>query len=119
MSQRDFAGARPGAAAHQPSITDGVMRRAKRPFPNQRRIRRQQTGHAVNFGHFQSFVDGHAWQNAGQRPGDERLTGSRRARHDDVVSAGSGNFHGPFDVLLAHNVGKIGGIGHIAGERFF
>ena len=126
MGQRDLARPGPLSSAHQPGVTDGVVGRAKRPGLDERCLRRQHPGHAVDLGHFQRFVDAHARQNAGQRLGDQRLAGAGRAGHEGVVRPGRADFHGPFDVLLAHDVGKVGRISNLTvvdgiqidGDRF-
>ena len=60
----------PRPTANQPRVADRVVRRAKRPVVNERRIGRQQAGHAVDFGDFEGFIDAgfyEAWR--GRMPG--------------------------------------------------
>ena len=83
---------------------------------DERRLRRQHPGHAVDLGHFQRLVDAEARQDARQRLGDERLARARRAGHQRVVPAGGADFHRPLDVLLAHDVGEVGGVDRLGLE---
>jgi len=85
------------------------VRAAEGAEVDQRRVGWQQTGDAVDLGHLEGLVHGHARQNAGQRLGDERLAGAGRAAHKGVVAARRSHFYGALDVLLAHDVGKVGG----------
>ena len=108
MAQRNLAGARLAATAHQAGVRDRVVRRSKRPLANERRARRQQAGDAVDLRHFQALAAGHARQDAGHRPRQQRLTRARRTAHQKVVTTGRRHFERPLDVLLSTNVGKVG-----------
>ena len=62
VRQRDLARMRPVTAAHQPGVTDGVVRGAERPVLDQRCIRWKLVRHRVDAGDVQGLVDGHARQ---------------------------------------------------------
>jgi len=63
--------------------------------------------HAVDLGHFQRFLLGHAGQDGRQAPGQQGLAAAGRAVEDQVVEPGGGHFQGPFGVLLAPDVGQV------------
>ena len=65
VRQADFAGPRHArAAADQPGIGDGVMRRAERPLAQQARAARQHAGDAVDLGGLDGFGKGQRRQDA-------------------------------------------------------
>ena len=80
MGQGNFTRPRPGPAADQAGVADRMVRRAKRPCADERRVRGQQTGHGIDLGHLQRFIDAETRQNAGQGLGNEGFPGSWRAR---------------------------------------
>ncbi len=106
VRQRDLAGVRPVAAAHQPGVADGVVRGAEGAVADQRHIRRELVGHGVDARHIQGFVDGHARQDARQGARQQGLAGAGRTDHQDVVPAGRGHFQGALDVLLAFDLAE-------------
>ena len=88
VGQADLAGARPGPAADQPGVADGVVGRAKGAVQDEGRVRGQQPGDAIDLGHPQCLLDRHRWQDGGHRAGQQRLAGPGRAGHQDVVPPG-------------------------------
>jgi hypothetical protein len=55
VSQRYFSRTRHSPAANQTCIADGVVRRTKRPSPNQSLSAVERASNAVNAGGFDSF----------------------------------------------------------------
>ena len=86
MRERDLAWARPGAAADEAGVADGVVRGTKRACADQGRVGWQHAGYGVDLGHFQRLVHAQAGQDAGQGLGNEGLAGAGRAAEQDVVS---------------------------------
>jgi hypothetical protein len=107
VRQADLARPRPLPATDQPRVRDRVMRRAKRSVADQRHVAGEHAGHRVDARDVQRLGGGHARQDRGQRARKERLTRARRARHQDVMAAGCGDFERSFDHLLALDVLQV------------
>ena len=54
MSQRHLAWMGQVAAAHQPGMADGMVRRAEGPVADQRDVRGELVGHRIDAGHVQA-----------------------------------------------------------------
>jgi hypothetical protein len=114
MGQADLAGPRPPwpdrpsgqgglPAADQAGLRDGVVRRAKRALPDQRRIRRQHIGYGVDARGVKRLAQGHARQDRWQGAGEERLAGPGRTGHQDVMRPGRRHFQRPLNTFLTLN----------------
>src|SRR3569623_1672629 len=89
MGEADFAG--PGharAAADHAGVRDGVVRRAEGAGPEESAARLEGAGDAVDAGGFDGFLEGEAGKDAGEPFREHGFAGTRRANHDDVVTAG-------------------------------
>jgi hypothetical protein len=90
VGQRDLAGPRRRATAHQRHRTGRMVRRAKRPSAEAARIETL-CGQALQCRAGQRLVLGHRRQQAGQAQRQHRLAGARRADEQQAVCAGRGN----------------------------
>ena len=107
VRQRHFTWPGNPAAASHCRRRDGVVRCTERALLDQPSHRAQQAGDAINLTDFQRLVLGHRWQNAGDAPGQHRLSRPGRACHQQVVTAGSCNLQSPFGGPLPLNIAKI------------
>ena len=80
VRQADFAGTRQRAAADQPRIGNGVVRRAERPGADQSVLLREQARDGVDLGGLDRFVEAHRRQDRRQPPRQHGLARSRAAR---------------------------------------
>ena len=108
VAERDLA--RPGdaAAADQARLRDGVVRSTERPRGDERRVARKLAGHAVHLRRLQRLVRGQRRHDGGERPREQRLAAAGWADHQDVVTAGGGDFQRALGVLLPTDVDEIG-----------
>ena len=109
MSQRNLAGMRPVAAADQPGVADGVVRRTEWAVADERCAGRELIGHRVDAGNFKSFIDGHLWQDTGQGAGEQGFPGTGWPLHEHIVSSCCCNFECALDVFLAFDFCKVCG----------
>ena len=109
VRQRNFSGARYGAAADQSRVADGVVRRAERPHAHQSIARVQHSGHAVNLGRLQRFFKRQRRKDRRHALGKHRLAAARRSDHQNVVSARAGHFHGALGRVLAAYILEVHG----------
>lgn len=77
MGQGDLSRARETPAADQTGVADGVVGSPERPLADQRSLWGEQIRHAVNPGHLQRFLQRKAGEDAGERAGQQRLSGAR------------------------------------------
>ena len=68
----------------------------------------QFAGDTMDFCRFQGLFERHRGQDGRDPLGEHRLAGSRRADHEQVMSAGHCNFNGAFGVFLSLHILKIG-----------
>ena len=124
MSQRNLARLRKTTSADQSRVANRVVRRTKGPPRNQRRARPEFSGHGMDFGSFQGFLQRERRQDGRQPLGQHGFARAGRADHDGVVAARRRDFQGAFDVLLALDVREIGlvvvdGVGkNVAGVHY-
>ncbi len=107
MSQANLARPWHPAAANHTLRRRRMMRRAKRPLRYQRFSLRKQTANAVNSGNFQTFGQSQFRQNSWQTSGQHGFAGTGRTDHQQIMPAGSRNFHRPFHNLLTLNISHI------------
>jgi hypothetical protein len=88
MSQTDLAWSGHTAAADHAGIANGVMRRSKRSYRQERFARGQPSQCAVNARCFQAFVRGQQRQNRRKTPGKHGLSRTGAADHQDIVTPG-------------------------------
>ena len=69
VCKRDLARPRVGSAPDQAGVRDGVVRGTKGPDRHQGGVRRQQSGHRVDLGGFDGFVQGQVGEDGGQTAG--------------------------------------------------
>ena len=108
MAQADLAGARLPSAANQARVGDRVVWRPEGALPDQRDSFPQGARHAVDLRHRKRLQVGHRRQDARHGACQQRLTRSRRTRHQEVVPPGSRHLQGTLHMLLAPNVAEIG-----------
>ena len=108
VAEADLARLGKMPAAHQPGVGDGVVGRAERALPDQRRIRGQQAADAVNLGDLQGFIVGHGGQYGRQRARQQGLAAARRPAHDHVVPPGGGHLQSALNVFLALDIRQVG-----------
>src|SRR5262249_36211805 len=80
---------------------DGVVGRAKWSRVNQAGGRVQDTSHAVDLRGLQGFLEGERWKNAWNAFGQHGLARAGWTDHQDVVTAGAGNFERPLGGCMA------------------
>ena len=109
VRERDFAGPRNHAAADQPGIGNGVVRRAKGTDADQARSRIEHSGHAVDLRGLERFLERERRQDGRNALGQHGLAGAGRADHQNVVAAGAGDFEGALGGLLSAHVFEVDG----------
>lgn len=77
-----------------------MMRRAERPPPDQRLVRRQQVRHAVDARHLERLLDRQRRQDRRQRARHERFARAGRAAHEAVVVPGRRDLQRALGMLL-------------------
>src|SRR5436190_22399412 len=92
MREADLAGARHVTAADQACLTNGVMRRPKRPLTNHATVIRQQASNAVNGRAVDGFFEAEWREQTRQEPREHGLAATGWPHHEQVVPAGRGNF---------------------------
>ena len=108
VRQADFAGPRrSGAAADQPRVRYGVMRRAKRPPRQQSDPARQQSRDAMDLRGLDRFLKRQRRQDAGESFREHGLAGARRTDHQHVVAARGSHFERALGGGLAAHVAEI------------
>jgi len=117
MRQRNLAGARIAAAAHQRYRGRGVMGRAIRALSPT--LQAKAAGERLNRRSLQRIGFVHGRKDAGQPLREHRLAGAGRADHQEAVAAGSGDFQRALRVCLAFDFGEVGILGrrHRVGHR--
>ena len=118
MGERDFAGARNGAASDESGVTDGVMRSAEGARADESARSFQNSGDAVNARGFDGFFKRHGRKNGGNAFGEHGFSGAGRAEQKNVVSAAAGNFQRTFGGHLSANVAEVHGILRGFAENF-
>ena len=109
MGEGDFAGHGETTSADEGDRRNGVVRAAEGTHGHQRGALGQFARHAVDFGRFEGFAQGEGWHDGWQALCHHRLAGAWAAHEQDVVSSGTGDLKGAFDILLPSNFGKIVG----------
>src|SRR5271156_6208707 len=110
VAERNFSGARDGAAADEACIADGVVRRAVRTRADQAARIFEDSGDAVNARGLDGFFERHRRQNGGDAFGEHGLSGAGRADQQNIVAPGTGDFEGALGGKLAAHVAQIHGI---------
>ncbi len=108
VRQGDLAGMRPVATAHQAGVADGVVRGAEGAALEQRNAVRQRVSDGVDAGDVQRLLQGHVGQDGGQGARHERFASTRRADHQQIMSAGRGDLESTLYVLLSLDLAEIG-----------
>src|SRR5256885_7418894 len=83
------------------------MRVSKWTYANQTSTMIEYASHAMDFRRLQSFFERERRQNCWNALGQHGLSGARRADHQNVMTAGTGDFEGAFSRLLSANILKI------------
>ena len=105
MRERNLAGARHCAAAHECHARCRVMRCAHHtPAPGVRTKRAGETQYRCRL---QCFAVGHRRQDAGQTCGEHRFASAGRPHHQNRMTACGGHFECAFGLCLALHVGEI------------
>jgi hypothetical protein len=108
MRETHFAGARLRPASNEGRVRRRVMGRAKRTVGDQTCAGRQQPGHRVHRSDLQRFVERQGRENARHPPRHHRLSGSRRANEQEVVTTGGRHLERTTSEELAAHVRKVG-----------
>ena len=95
-----------------------MVRGAEGSLGKERTVALHLAGDGVYLGGFESFVQGERRQYRGDAFGHHRFSGTRRAYHDEVVTAGGSHFEGAFYVFLPFHVGKVEVEVVLGGEKF-
>ncbi len=109
VAEGDLAGAGHGAAAHEARVGDGVVGGAEGAVAHEPGAGREQARDAVDAGHFQRLVVGHGREDGGDGAREQRLAAAGRPAHEQVVPAGGGDGERALGVLLADDLGEVGG----------
>jgi hypothetical protein len=107
MTQRNFAGPRDRAPADQAGVTDGVMRRAKRPGAHQAARLLEHSGNAMNARGLDGFLERHRRQNCRNALGQHGFSRAGRAEENNIVAACAGDFERALGTLLAANIAEV------------
>src|SRR6476620_1179091 len=118
MRDAYFTGIWKRAAAKQTDVADSVMRIAKRSLGNERLFGIEQTSDAVDLGRLDRFIQCERRDNRRDAFRQHRFARTRRADHQDVVTAGDGYLDRAFDVALAFHVAEIDVVTLVRGEEF-
>jgi site-specific DNA recombinase len=78
---------------------DSVVRRTKRARTDY--VLADQSGDRINFCHLERLVNSERRQYCRQRPGEQCFARTGRSAHDNIVSAGRGNFQSAFGERLS------------------
>ena len=109
MRQADLAGPGPVAPSNKPGIADRVVRRAERPYLDERRVGRELIRDAVDARHFEGFFQRKPGQDAGKGAGHQRLTCAGRTDHHEVVPTGRRDLERTLGVFLSLDFGEVHG----------
>ena len=103
-----------------------MVRRAKRPFRNDRMTAVGESRHRVDLGRLDHLVPAHVRKNRRQPFGQHALSRSRRADHQDVVSSCRCDLQRPSDILLPFHIREVRqsrlirlGHGRVSGQNLF
>ena len=107
VCKADFTWGGVRAATDHRHLRDGVVRTAERSLGDERSAPWQLARHRVYLGRLQAFAQGQRREDGRQTLGHHRLAAAWRAHHDDIVSAGGGDFEGTLDTLLPFHLGKV------------
>src|SRR4029453_2650816 len=107
MRNAYFTGIWKRAAAEQTDVADGVMRIAKRSPGNERLFGIEQTGDAVDLGRLDRFFEHKRRDDCWDAFRQHRFARTRRANHQDVVTARDGYLDRALDVALAFHGAEI------------
>jgi len=107
VGQAHLPGPGNSAAADEPRVRDGVVRRSEGTPGHQGLAGFQAPHDAVDLGGLQGLFEAPRRQHRAQAPGQHGLAGPGRTQHQDVVAAGGGDEQGPFHRLLAPDVPEI------------
>ena len=106
MGERNLAGLRHRAAAHQARVGDRMMRRTKWASGDDR-LSVESTDNAMNLGGLERLGKGQIRKDRRQSLRQHCLSWSWRADENDIVSACRRDFQSAFDMLLAFDVIEI------------
>ena len=106
MTEGHFARLGDGPAADEAGHGNGMMRAAEGPLLQEASLP-EETGDAVDFGHFQGLGFIHGRQDGRDALGQHGLAAPGRSDHEDVMAAGRSDFQDPFGFGLALDFGKI------------
>ena len=107
VRERDLAGTRRRAAAHERDGGSGVVRRAKGPHAEALGMK-DAAREALHRRRLERFLLGHRGQDAGNARREHGLARPRRPREEERVASGGGDFERALRVRLAAHVGEIG-----------
>ena len=106
VGERNLAGPGADAAAGQRRHAGGVMRRAERPLIGQRAAV-EFAGDGRDHRHFEQLGWRQRRQDRRQPCGEHRLAGARRADHQEMMSAGGGDFERALGAFLSLDIAQI------------
>ena len=107
VCQTDFTRLGIGAPAHHGDLRNGVVRASERTNGDEGRVFSQFSGYGMYLGGFQAFGERKGRKDAGKAFCHHRLAASRRAYHNQVVSACRCNLQGTFHAFLTLDIGKV------------
>ena len=106
VRQRNLSRHGVAAAAAEPGVRNGVMRRPKRTA-RYHALLAQQASHRMNLRRFKGFFLAQRRQDGGDSARQHGLAGARRPHHHGIVSARRGYFQRPLHILLSPHVRKV------------
>src|SRR5262249_28094095 len=117
VSEAHFARIWERAAAEQPNVANGVMRRPEWSRGDEGFFGIQQPGDAVNLCGFNRLLERKRRNDRRDTFGQHRFARAGGTDHQDVVTAGHCDFNGPFDVSLTFYVSEIDVIILVGGKK--
>src|SRR6185369_7670581 len=118
VSDTYFARIRKRSAAKQTDVADGVMRRPERSRRHKGLFGVEQSSDAVNLGRLDRFIERKRWDDCWDAFRQHRFSRTRRADHEDIVTAGDGYLDGTLDVSLTFYIAEIDIIILVGSEEF-
>jgi hypothetical protein len=107
VREGNFTRAGVGSTAQESGIGNGMVWGAEGTGVEKAFFRIQHAGDGMDLGGFDRIFLRHFRHDGGDALGEHGFPGSRWADHQQVVSAGRGDFQGAFDMMLAFDFLKI------------
>ena len=120
MRERHLAGHGMRAAAEQPRVGNGVVRRTERTAHHKRLARLQNASNGVDARNLQCLLGSEGREDGRNAPREHRLARAGRPDHEDVVSARNGHLDCALRAVLSLHVreviARVAVRGHACGE---